>query len=323
MSNNQEYQTYTISNKNITIELTNLGAIMKKLLIHRKDQNIEVVLGFDKEQDYFENDSTYFGAVIGRNANRIEDSVFTLEGNKYQLESNDGDNNLHSGSEGFNKRVGDVKSYDDRIITFSLLSPHLDQGFPGELKMEVTYALTDDNVLEVTYKGRSDRLTVFNPTNHSYFNLNGHDSGDVLHHKLWLNSNKYSELNDESIPTGNKIEVANTNMDFTELRKISDDKTDEYDDNFILNSSDIHQKVATLIGDVTGIQMDVYTNSPCIQLYTANGLDDVHGKNGTIYNKHAGVCLETQFEPNSVNSNNPPLIEGELEYKTIYKFSRF
>ncbi|QNR07172.1 aldose epimerase family protein [Macrococcoides canis] len=323
MSNNQEYQTYTISNKNITIELTNLGAIMKKLLIHRKDQNIEVVLGFDKEQDYFENDSTYFGAVIGRNANRIEDSVFTLEGNKYQLESNDGDNNLHSGSEGFNKRVWDVKSYDDRIITFSLLSPHLDQGFPGELKMEVTYALTDDNVLEVTYKGRSDRLTVFNPTSHSYFNLNGHDSGDVLHHKLWLNSNKYSELNDESIPTGNKIEVANTNMDFTELRKISDDKTDEYDDNFILNSSDIHQKVATLIGDVTGIQMDVYTNSPCIQLYTANGLDDVHGKNGTIYNKHAGVCLETQFEPNSVNSNNPPLIEGELEYKTIYKFSRF
>ncbi|QIH77610.1 galactose-1-epimerase [Macrococcoides canis] len=323
MSNNQEYQTYTISNKNITIELTNLGAIMKKLLIHRKDQNIEVVLGFDKEQDYFENDSTYFGAVIGRNANRIEDSVFTLEGNKYQLELNDGDNNLHSGSEGFNKRVWDVKSYDDRIITFSLLSPHLDQGFPGELKMEVTYALTDDNVLEVTYKGRSDRLTVFNPTNHSYFNLNSHDSGDVLHHKLWLNSNKYSELNDESIPTGNKIEVANTNMDFTELRKISDDKTDEYDDNFILNSSDIHQKVATLIGDVTGIQMDVYTNSPCIQLYTANGLDDVHGKNGTIYNKHAGVCLETQFEPNSVNSNNPPLIEGELEYKTIYKFSRF
>ncbi|TDM41557.1 galactose mutarotase [Macrococcoides goetzii] len=321
--NNQEYQTYTITNHNIKVELSNLGAIIKRIMVLHNEQEIDIVLGFDNEKQYYENDSTYFGAVIGRNANRIEDSVFTLEGNKYQLESNDEDNNLHSGSEGFNTRVWDVDSYDKRSITFSLLSSHLDQGFPGELKMEVTYVLTDDNALEVTYKGQSDRLTVFNPTNHSYFNLNGHDSGDVLHHKLWLNSNKYSELNDESIPTGKQIEVTDTNTDFTNLRMISEDKTDEYDDNFILNSSDINQKAATLIGNVTGIQMDVYTNSPCIQLYTGNGLDDVHGKNGTVYNKHAGVCLETQFEPNSVNSNNPPLIEGELEYKTIYKFSGF
>lgn len=321
--NNQGYKTYTISNNQITIELTNLGAIMKRILVPHNKKEIDIVLGFDKEQNYFENDSTYFGAVIGRNANRIEDSVFTLEGNKYQLESNDGDNNLHSGSEGLNKRVWDVTSYDNRSITFSILSPHLDQGFPGELNIEVTYALTDDNALEVAYKGQSDRLTVFNPTNHSYFNLNGHDSGDVLHHKLWLNSDKYSELNDESIPTGKQLEVTDTNMDFTNLRMISEDKTDEYDDNFILNSSDIHQKAAMLIGDVTGIQMDVYTNSPCIQLYTGNGLDDVHGKNGMVYNKHSGVCLETQFEPNSINSNHPPLIDGELEYKTIYRFSGF
>ncbi|TDM48514.1 galactose mutarotase [Macrococcoides goetzii] len=321
--NNQEYKIYTISNNNITVELINLGAIMKKLLIHHNNQEIDVVLGFDKEQDYPENDSTYFGAVVGRNANRIEDSEFTLEGTKYELEANDGDNNLHSGSDGYNKRVWNIESHNEHSITFSLISPHLDQGFPGELKMEVTYALTDDNTLEVTYKGQSDRLTVFNPTNHSYFNLNGHDSGDVLHHKLWLNSDKYSELNDESIPTGKQLDVTDTNMAFTELRKISEDKTDEYDDNFILNSSDIHEKAATLVGDVTGIQMEVYTNSPCIQLYTGNGLDDVHGKNGTVYNKHAGVCLETQFEPNSVNSNHPPLIDGEKEHKTIYKFSGY
>lgn len=294
---------------------------MKRILVQHNNQELDIVLGFDNEQDYLENDSTYFGAVIGRNANRIEDSIFNIEGTQFHVESNEGNHNLHSGSSGFHTRIWDVVSHNEHSITFSLLSPHLDQGFPGELKMEVTYALTDDNAVEVTYKGRSDRLTVFNPTNHSYFNLNGHDSGDVLYHKLWLNSDKYSELNDESIPTGKRLNVTDTNMDFTKLRKISEDKTDEYDDNFILNSSDIHQKVATLIGDVTGIQMDVYTNSPCIQLYTGNGLGDVHGKNGTVYNKHAGVCLETQFEPNSVNSNHPPLIDGEQEYKTIYRFS--
>ena len=296
---------------------------MKRILVQHNNQELDIVLGFDNEQDYLENDSTYFGAVIGRNANRIEDSIFNIEGTQFHVESNEGNHNLHSGSSGFHTRKWDVVSHNEHSITFSLLSPHLDQGFPGELKMEVTYALTDDNALEVTYKGRSDRLTVFNPTNHSYFNLNGHDSGDVLDHNLWLNSDKYSELNDESIPTGKQIEATDTNMDFTELRKISEDKTDEYDDNFILNSIDIHQKAATLIGDVTGIQMDVYTNSPCIQLYTGNGLGDVHGKNGTVYNKHAGVCLETQFEPNSINSNHPPLIDGEKEYKTIYRFSGF
>lgn len=323
LNKHQEYKTYTITNHNIKVELSNLGAIIKKIMVPHNDQEIDIVLGFDNEKQYLENDSTYFGAVIGRNANRIEDSIFNIEGKQFNIESNDGDNNLHSGSSGFHTRIWDVVSHNEYSITFSLLSPHLDQGFPGELKMEVTYALNDDNALEVTYKGQSDRLTVFNPTNHGYFNLNGHDSGDVLHHKLWLNSDKYSELNDESIPTGKQLEVTDTNMDFTNLRMISEDKLDEYDDNFILNSSDIHQKAATLIGDVTGIQMDVYTNSPCIQLYTGNGLDDVHGKNGTVYNKHAGVCLETQFEPNSVNSNHPPLIDGELEYKTIYKFSGF
>ncbi|MBQ5153014.1 galactose mutarotase [Macrococcus caseolyticus] len=321
LNKHQEFKTYKITNKDITIELTNLGAIMKRILVQHNNQELDIVLGFDNEQDYLENDSTYFGAVIGRNANRIEDSIFSIEGKQFHVESNEGDNNLHSGSNGFHTRIWDAISHNDYSITFSLLSPHLDQGFPGELKMEVTYALTEDNALEVTYKGRSDSLTVFNPTNHSYFNLNGHDSGDVLHHKLWLNSDKYSDLNDESIPTGKQIDVRDTDMKFTELRKISEDKNNEFDDNYILNSNDIQQKAATLIGDVTGIQMDVYTDSPCIQLYTGNGLNEILGKKGVVYNKHAGVCLETQFEPNSINSNNPPLIDGELEYRTVYKFS--
>lgn len=142
------------------------------------------MLRFDKVQDYIANDSTYFGAVIGRNANRIEDSAFTLEGTKYKVEANDGEHNLHSGSDRYNTRVWDVVFHNEYSITFSLTSPHLDQGFSGELKMKVLYELTEDNVLEISYKGQSDRLTVFNSTNHSYFNLNGHDSGDVLHHKL-------------------------------------------------------------------------------------------------------------------------------------------
>ncbi|QIH77581.1 galactose-1-epimerase [Macrococcoides canis] len=321
MDNNEEYKTYTIFSKDIKVELTNLGAIMKKILISHNNQDIDVVLGFDEVQAYIENDSTYFGAVIGRNANRIKDSEFTIEGTKYQVEANDGEHNLHSGSDGYNTRVWDVVSHNKQSITFSLTSPHLDQGFPGELNMEVSYELTEDNVLEVTYKGRSDRLTVFNPTNHSYFNLNGHQSGDVLHHKLWMNSDQYSELDDENIPTGNTLDIKDMMMDFTNLRMISEDKTDEYDDNYILKSNDIHQKAATLIGDVTGIQMDIYTDSPCIQLYTSNGLDNVQGKHDVTYNKHAGVCLEPQFEPNSINSENPPLIDGELEYRTIYHFS--
>nr|WP_157742213.1 aldose epimerase family protein [Macrococcus sp. IME1552] len=322
MDNNQEYNVYTIFNNDIKGELTDLGAIMKKILIRHNNHDIDIVLRFDEVQDYIENDSTYFGAVIGRNANRIEDSAFTLEGTKYKVEANDGEHNLHSGSDGYNTRVWDVVFHNEHSITFSLTSPHLDQGFSGELKMKVLYELTEDNVLEVSYKGQSDRLTVFNPRNHSYFNLNGHDSGDVLHHKLWLNSDRYSEQDEESIPTSKKLSVHDTVMDFTHLRMISEDKTEEYDDNFILKRNDLYQKAATLIGDVTGIQMDVYTNSPCLQLYTSNGLDNVQGKHGVTYNKHAGVCLEPQFEPNNINSEKPPLIDGGKEYKTIYRFSK-
>lgn len=272
LDNNQEYNVYTIFNNDIKVELTDLGVIMKKILIRHNNHDIDIVLRFDKVQDYIANDSTYFGAVIGRNANRIEDSAFTLEGTKYKVEANDGEHNLHSGSDGYNTRVWDAVFHNEYSITFSLTSPHLDQGFSGELKMKVLYELTEDNVLEINYKGQSDRLTVFNPTNHSYFNLNGHDSGDVLHHKLWLNSNPYSELDEESIPTGKKLSVHDTVIDFTHLRMISEDKTEEYDDNFILKRNDLYQKAATLISDVTGIQMDVYTDSPYLQLYTSNGL---------------------------------------------------
>ncbi|WP_414043923.1 aldose epimerase family protein [Macrococcus sp. EM39E] len=313
------FKRYSIENNNgIAIELSDLGATITKILVPKNNQRYDVVLGFDDDSAYFDYPTCYFGGIIGRVANRIAKGTFELNDERYHIETNEGNNTLHSGNDGYQLRRWEVVSSASSTITFKLVSPHLDQGFPGELKLAVTYTITDDNALTITYHGESDRPTVFNPTNHSYFNLNGHDSGSVMKHRLWIDSRQYSVLDNESIPKGH-ADVLNTPMDFSTESVIGEQQASGFDDNYILNHRSAN-KVATLIGDQTGIAMDVFTDMPCVQLYTGNGLDNVPGKDGVIYDQFAGVCLETQFEPNSVNSESPPLIDGEKIYRTVYQF---
>ncbi|WP_414050956.1 aldose epimerase family protein [Macrococcus animalis] len=313
------FKRYSIENNNgIFIELSDLGATITKILMPKNNQRYDVVLGFNDDSAYFDYTACYFGGIIGRVANRIAKGTFELNDERYHIETNEGNNTLHSGNDGYQLRHWEVVSSTSNAITFKLVSPHLDQGFPGELKLAVTYTITDDNALTITYHGESDRPTVFNPTNHSYFNLNGHDSGNIMKHRLWIDGRQYSVLNDESIPKGHE-DVSNTPMDFTTERVIGEQQASGFDDNYMLNHRSAH-KVATLIGDQTGIAMDVFTDMPCVQLYTGNGLDNVPGKDGAIYDQFAGVCLETQFEPNSVNSESPPIIDGEKIYRTVYQF---
>ncbi|MCE4956024.1 aldose epimerase family protein [Macrococcoides caseolyticum] len=321
MTKQSEYKRYTIRNHNgLEVEVTDLGATITKIMLQSNNKTIDVVLGFEQLEAYKKHTSCYFGGIIGRVANRIANGTFNIDGKTYQTEQNEANNTLHSGGDGYQLRRWKVTTIKENELSLELISPHLDQGFPGTLKVTVTYTVTEDNALKIAYHGHSNEVTVFNPTNHSYFNLNGHDSGSVMQHQLWLDSHYYSELDDENIPTGEHLEVKATPMDFTTLKVIEENNTCGFDDNYVLNEPRLTHKCATLIGNTTGIQMDVYTNMPCIQLYTGNGLDNVPGKDGVIYNQYSGVCLETQFEPNSVNSDEPPLIDGMKTYQTVYKF---
>ncbi|MBO4762378.1 MAG: galactose mutarotase, partial [Lachnospiraceae bacterium] len=215
---------YTIKNNNGMIaEVTDFGANLVRLFVpDRKGNPDDIVLGFDDVKGYAENPS-YFGSTIGRIANRIGDAKFTLNGVNYELEVNDGPNNLHSSFDnGYNKRFFNAHINGDGSVTFSLSSPDGDQGFPGNLEMSVTYKVTDDNELVLSYTGRSDKDTIFNPTNHSYFNLSGHDSGKAMGLKLQLVSKELTPVREGSIPTGDFMKLEGTPFDFSELTVIGD-----------------------------------------------------------------------------------------------------
>ncbi|MGI6154833.1 MAG: aldose epimerase family protein, partial [Enterococcus lemanii] len=231
-------------------------------------------------------------------------------------------------------RKWDVKAIDEtkNQITFVLTSPDLDQGFPGELQMEATYQLSEDNCLSVTYQGKTNQKTIFNPTNHSYFNLNGHDQGKVTRHVLQLNASQYTPVKDsKSIPTGELATVANTPMDFTQPKEIGQEieadfeqliYTKGYDHNYALNPNQPIQ--ARLVGDQSGITMEMTTDLPGVQLYTGNFLANHPGKGGITYPFRSGVCLESQYFPNAINEpsfDSPLLAAGEEKVTTTtYRF---
>ncbi len=327
---------YTIKNINeMKVEITDFGANIVSLFVpDKKGRLADVVLGFDDVTGYFENPS-FFGSTIGRSANRIADSKFTLNGVTYNLEVNDGVNNLHSSFEGgFNKRLFKAEIKNDSSVCFSLFSKDGDQGFPGNLEMSVTFTLTDDNELVLDYKGRSDKDTVFNPTNHSYFNLSGHDSGSAMHCRLMLNSVELTPVVEGSIPTGKFMKLAGTPFDFAELTTISDriDDDDEllkigkgYDINYVINKKEGEFGFAgVLVDDKSGRKMTVYTDLPGVQFYAGNCIATQKGKGGFTYKKRYAVCLETQFYPDAVNHANfpQPLLKAGEEFKSItaYKF---
>ncbi len=328
----KEIYSYILDNENgLKAEIFNLGGIVKRLIFKETD----VVLGYEKPDDYISGD-TYFGALIGRNSNRIENGEFYLNGEKYTLcVNNSGKFNLHGGLEGFDKKVWDAKIVDGRepSLRLSLVSPDGEEGFPGKVKVLVTYTLTCDNELKIHYEAKTNKDTIFNMTNHSYFNLNGHNSGAVDGHKLWIDADFYNPSTVDCMPTGEVIKTENTPYDFKKDETLGEKFASDYpqmkllsgfDNNFILNGDGL-RLVASALGDKSGIKMEVYTDKPAMQLYTGNQIKSgTKGKDGVLYDVHGGFCFETQGFPGSANFGHFPdsiLRKGEKEDSTtIYKF---
>ena len=326
---------YTFENKNgMVMEVTDFGATLYSLIVPDKDENpIDVVLGYDSTEEYMGPSGTGFGATIGRNGNRIGKAEFTLNGKTYQLDKNNNGNNLHSGLDYYHYRMWTVKETTENSITLSLHSPDGDQGFPGNFDVDVTYTLTDDNELKIDYNGAADADTVINMTNHSYFNLNGHASGNILEHELWVDADAFTATDDKLIPTGEIRSVEGSPMDFRVKKLVGRDIDADYDalnyaggydHNWCLNNNGEFKKVIEISSDLSGITMEVYTDLPGVQIYAGNFLVSEPGKTGATYKKRQGICFETQHYPDAINHDNfpsPVVKKGEV-YKTttVYKF---
>ena len=323
---------YTFENKNgMIMEVTDFGATLYSLVVPTEQGPLDVVLGYDAPAGYEGPSGTFFGATVGRNANRICKGQFSLRDKLYKLDVNNGPNNLHSGLDFWSFRVWNVKNHTDNSITFSLHSPDGDQGYPGALDMDVTYTLTEDNAVRIDYRGIPQAETIVNLTNHSYFNLNGHDSGDILGHTVWLDADSFTRADETSIPTGEILSVEGTPMDFRTPKTVGRDIEQDYealnfgmgyDHNWCLNNRRRFAKVASLAADKTALAMDVYTDLPGVQVYTANFVNQEPGKAGAVYVRRSGICFETQFYPDSVNHPNfpSPLRKAGEIYETSTEF---
>jgi len=333
-------QTHLYTMKNaagVEVFVCNIGGRIVSIRVPDKSGNFQdVVLGFDNVAQYIPFD-TNFGAIIGRYGNRIADAKALLSNRAtYNLRQNDGKNTLHGGARGFHTRYFDIEQPDNQTLVCTYLSKNLEEGFPGNLHVTVTYKLTDDNALDINYEATTDLLTVVNLTNHSYFNLSGDPNTTILDHLLFLNAGNYTPTNEELIPTGVIEKVSGTPMDFTKATAIGeriDDTSFEaikfgngYDHNYVLNNpGDIKTLAGKLISPATGIAMEIYTTEPGIQFYSGNFLDGSNlGKRGIAYNFRSALCLETQHFPDSPNQKGFPSTElhpdSTYHSRTIYKF---
>jgi aldose 1-epimerase len=323
---------FTLKNSSrATVKIITYGATVTELWVpDRKGKPGDVVLGFDGFDGYVRNPA-WFGAIVGRVANRTAKGKFTLEGKEYSLEINNPPNNLHSGLKDLSRVVwkGEVVPMTHgTAVRFTYLSPDGDEGFPGNLALSVTYTLTDGNELKLNYSATTDKATPVNLTNHSYFNLGG--GADILHDIVYLNADRYTPVDATQIPTGEIAPVKGTPLDFTKPAAIGAriaDVKGGYDHNFVLNGESGKLKLAARVVDLTtGRQIEVWTTEPGIQFYTGNSLDgSLTGKGGIKYAQHAGLCFEAQHFPDSVNQPKFPSIilqPGSVyRQETIYKFS--
>ena len=321
---------YQLRNANgATATLLNYGATLQSLCVPNALGGFtDVVLGYDTLAAYERSDG-YLGATVGRMANRIGGASFSLNGRTYSLAANDGPNHLHGGLKGFDKQIWDAAPFPGGI-TFSRLSPDGEEGYPGNLMVRVTYTLSADNALAITYEAETDQDTPVNLTNHSYFNLNGGDC--AMNHILQLKAERFTENDEASLPTGRFLQVEGTPFDFRRPKPIGRDiEADHpqlknghgYDHNFVLSS----QHAATLCSEVSGIRMDLSTDLPGLQLYTANFLTPRPGKNGTLIDRRTAICLETQLFPNAFSCYSfpsPVLRAGrKLCTRTVFQFSLY
>jgi aldose 1-epimerase len=325
---------YTLKNRHgMTAKVMTYGALLTELHVpDRNGQLGDVVLGFDNLDQYLKG-HPFFGAIAGRYANRIAKGKFTIDGKEYTLATNNGRNHLHGGRKGFDKQIWIAEEMPDKgAVRFKYTSKDGEEGYPGNLEVTVTYTLTDDNELIIDYTGTTDKKTVINLTNHSYFNLAG--SGTVLDHEIQIEADQYTPVDDELIPTGEIASVKGTPLDFTSPHKIGERhaqtaiKPAGYDHNFVLRGGVVSKRrLAARVHDPkSGRVMEVFTTEPAVQLYTAPGLNgSLNGVGGVNYPQFGGLCLETQHFPDSPNHPNFPstLLEPGKKYQTStsFKFS--
>lgn len=332
----REISLYTLKNENgMSVAVTNLGAILVRVIVpDAKGEKADVVLGFDHGEDYLKNPS-FFGTVIGPSANRIAGASFEIDGQVYHLDVNDGKNNLHSHKEkGYHKALWQDTVLENGVC-FELTDTDGNLGFPGNKKIRVCYRLDADNRLHIQYHGSSDKKTVLNFTNHSYFNLNGHSSGKMETQELWLNASHYTPVVAGAIPTGEIAPVAGTPMDFTVAKPVGRDINEKfeqleltggYDHNWVIDGWDGQLRhFATVKAPESGRVMKAYTTLPGVQFYAGNFIGEQTGKEGAVYSSRMGLCLETQYFPDSIHHPQfPSCVFGEgREYdaETVYEFS--
>ncbi len=325
----REVYSFTLSQEGVEVALIEYGAAIRSILITTPTgKQIPVALGLQTLEDYLQN--TYFlGAVCGRNANRIAGASFVIGDKSFELEKNEGSNNLHSGRQGFHNRLFSGSEIDNGV-EFRLDSQEYDQGYPGNMQVCVRYTLTRENGLRITYQTVSDQDTISNLTSHAYFNLEG--VGKILDHELMIASDFYTPVDSESIPTGEILSVHGTPFDFTTKKRIAQSMEareepvcDGYDHNFVLRCDEKHP-AAIITAPVSGISMEVYTDLPGLQFYSGNFLLDYVFPNGEGGGRYSGLCLETQFFPDAIHRahfRQPVIKAGEVfETFTEYRFSR-
>ena len=315
---NEPVSIYRLQNSNDSyVEILDYGCRVHS--IHVPDKNgvlRDVCLGYQSFSDY-ETDDAYFGAVVGRCVNLISNASFTLNNKTYLLDNNDGNHHLHGGKNGFSFCVWNG-TYDKNKLVFSRQFPHMSDGYPGNLRMQITYEWTEDNQLRITYEAVSDEDTILNVTNHTYFNLEGSGSSSILEHALGVDADSITEVNAELLPTGNYLPLEGTPFDFRTPKSLQ-----PLDYNFVLNGTGF-RSVATLHSPNSGIRMTCRTDRPCLQIYTSNELTSRTGKYGEILGLHSGVCLEAQHYPNAINTSTFPsvVLKAKKVFRstTIYTF---
>jgi len=331
LSNGKKVKLWTLNAGDLTLSLTNYGAAWTSLIVPSRNGNFDdVLLGYSGLEGYLTN-QPYIGVTVGRFANRIKDAAFTLDGNKYTLTANDGKNNLHSGPRGFDRLLWKAEAYEESdgvFVRFEIESPDGDCGFPGKLNAVVVYGLTKSNEIIADYHAKVDKPCPVNLTNHAYFNLTGEGKGNILSHEVLLYSSSYVEIDKYAIPTGKLIDVKGTPFDFTQRKHIGTDlgKLTGYDHCFTVDGeAGKLRPCAEVIEQDSGRIMKVFTTQPGVQFYTGNYLNNIAGKQGSVYVKHSGFCLETQHFPDTPNQSGfPPCIadpENDYNEKAVFAFN--
>jgi aldose 1-epimerase len=332
----KQVKLFELKNKRgMTVYITNYGGRLVSLLVPDKHGKMtDVVQGFDGVKGYQKSTEPYFGATIGRYGNRIANGKFVLDHKTYTLYTNNGPNTLHGGKKGFQDVVWDAKQPNQAAVELSYLSKDMEEGFPGNLKVKVIYKLTEDNALKISYEASTDKNTVVNLTNHAFFNLNGENSGSILNHKVQIKAGHFTPVNATLIPTGVIESVEGTPFDFRKGATIGSRINDYsiqltngkgYDHNYVLNAHHINTSVANVIGDKSGIVMDVFTDQPGLQFYSGNFMQSKNTmKNGHKDDYRTAFAMETQHFPDSPNQPSFPSTElkpGQQYHSfSIYRF---